>query len=275
MNLFKFFKRENSFQKESESFDLEKEINDASNSSVIEGIKRNQIEFVDSSKLVFSSLPISLAKDIDVNCRKKIEESGGKFTFPICPGMFDYSKLGYIMPAWTDIHFKANKAGVVAFSGGGKKKTNFIQPVRMNPELVTGLFDLQDGIPLSPYNLGSPWKIFSYDKDISALLLPAWYHSSVEFLENFYVYPGIVDYSTFNVCNVILAPRRKMEYTIKSGEPLLHIIPIYNKNISCGYGPPTIEQESLINYDPVFHRNQYYRKNHSRKKTFNLEETSK
>lgn len=270
MNLFNFFKRDKII--EQESFDLEREINDVSDSTIIEGVKTNQIEFVDTSKLVFSSLPILLAKDVEINCRKAAEDSGQKFTFPLCPGMFDYSKLGYVMTAWSDIHFKANKAGVVAIIGGARKKTSFSQPAPMDPGIVTGLFNTQDGIPLKPFNLNSPWKVFSYDKDISALLLPAWYHSPIEFLENFYVYPGIVDYNTFHTCNVILAPKKKMEYTIKSGDPILHIIPIYNKNISCGYGPPTVEQESLTKYDPTFHRNQFYRKNHSVKKNFQLEE---
>lgn len=272
MNLFKYFKREKKFDDISDSYELEDDIQNVSNSHIVEGTKTNQLEFVDSSKLIFSSLPIQLAQDVPINCRKTVEDSGEKFLLPICPGMFDYSKIGYVMPAWTDIHVKANKAGVLCIAGGGKKKSEFIQPLKMDAKLVTGLFQVQDGIPLTPFNLGSPWKIFSYDKDISALLLPAWYHSPIEFLENFYVYPGIVDYNTFHVCNVILAPRKRLEYTIKAGDPLLHIIPIYNKNISCGYGPPTMEQESLIKYDPAFHRNQYYRKHHSKKKEFELEE---
>lgn len=271
MNLFNIFKRKEQ-KEEFNSINLEDQINEVSNTAIIEQERKNQLEFVDSSKLVFASLPILLAKDVEITCKKTIEDAGDKFTFPLCPGMFDYSKMGYIMTAWTDIHFKANKAGVVAIAGGGKKKSEFMQPLKMNPNMVNGVFKIHDGIPLSPYNLPSPWKIFSYDKNISALLLPAWYHSSVEFLDNFYVYPGIVDYDTFHVCNVILAPKKKMEYTIKAGDPLLHIIPIYNKNISCGYGPPTVEQESLIKYDPAYHRNQYYRKVHSVKKGFDLEE---
>ena len=274
MNLFKFFKKNRVVEDNTDVFDLESQINEVSNSEVIDSIKSNQLEFVDATKLVFTSVPIQLAKDVEVNARKPVEDSGEKFTFPLCPGMFDYSRMGYIMPAWTDIHFKANKAGVVVVIGGGKKKSDFQQPLKMSPGIVNGLFQVQDGIPLSPFNLGSPWKIFSYDKNISALLLPAWFHSPIEFLESFYVYPGIVDYNTFHVCNVILAPRKRLEYTIKSGDPLLHIIPIYNKDISCGYGPPTIEQESQINYDPVFHRNQFYRKTHLTKKNFKLKENN-
>jgi hypothetical protein len=274
MNLFNFFKKPKS-NPTFESSSIEEEINYVSNTNIIESVKRNQLEFVDASKLVFASLPIQLAKDVPINSRQKVEEKNKKFTFPLCPGMFDYSRLGYIVPAWADYHFKANKAGVVAIIGGGKKTPRFNPPAPMDSGIVDGIFEIEDGIPLKPFNLNSPWKVFSYDKDISAILLPAWYHSSPEFLENFFVYPGIVDYSTFHTMNVILAPRKKMEYTIKAGDPILHVIPFYNKEIVCGYGPPTIEQESLLSYDPTIHRTQFYRKNHAVKKSFSLEEQEK
>jgi hypothetical protein len=273
MNLFKFFgwKSETT---ESES-EYEKEVNQISNTDVVQSANyKNQLEFVDASKLVFASLPIQLAKDVPVNSKKLHDDNDEKFRFPICPGTFDYSRLGYIMPAWSDFHFKVNKAGCAAIVGGNKKQSLFRQPHAMDASIVKGLFKLQDGIQLKPYNLNSPWKVFSYDKDISALLLPAWYHSDPEFLDNFYIYPGIVDYNTFHTMNVILAPKKKCEYTIKAGDPMLHIIPFYNKEIRCGYGPPSIEQESLLTYDPTFHESNFYRKNHSKKKSFKLEPQS-
>jgi hypothetical protein len=232
---------------------------------------QNQLEFIDSSKLVFSSIPIRLAKDVPVNIISAAQKKGTKSDFPICPGMFDYSRLGYILCAWEDIHFKVNKAGVVTITGTSKRPSRFKdKPVSMDPSPIEGIFTPQDGIPLSPVNLNSPWKVFSYDDTISALSLPAIYHSSPEFLENFFVFPGIVDYKSFHVLNVILAPKRKMEYTIHAGDPLLHIIPFYNRDIVCGYGPPNIEQESLINYDPTINRKNFYRKNHATKKNFKL-----
>lgn len=269
MNLFKFFKRKSNENVES---DLESEINEMSTKTVIESSQsRNQIEFIDSSKLVFASLPIKLAKDVPVNSKKMHDDNKEKFMFPICPGTFDYSRIGYVMPSWTDFHFKVNKAGTAAVIGGNRKQSPFRPPFPMEPSVVKGLFKLHDGIDLRPFNLNSPWKVFSYDKDISALLLPAWYHSDPEFLDNFYIYPGVVDYNTFHTMNVILAPKRKFEYTIKAGDPLLHIIPFYNKNIICGYGPPNMEQESLVKYDPKMHESHFYRKNHMAKKSFKLE----
>lgn len=271
MSIFNFFKKKQEPQV-FEELNIEEEINKVAEVPQKKEIKgKNQLEFVDSSKLVFASLPIQLAKDVPVSSKASIEQSGQKFTFPFCPGMFDYSRVGYIVPSWTDFHFKVNKAGSVAIIGGNKKQSPFNPPVPMESSIVTGLFKLQDKIPLRPYNLNSPWKVFSNDPDISAFLLPAWYHADPELLDNFYFYPGIVDYNTFHTMNVILAPRKRFEYTIKAGDPLLHVIPFYSKNIKCGYGPPTIEQESLLRYDPTWHEKQFYRKNHMTKKTYKLE----
>lgn len=273
MSIFNFFTKKKA--EEERVYDGESEIDQISNSAVVQSsFSKNQLEFVDSSKLVFASLPIQLAKDVPVNSKKLHDENKEKFLFPLCPGMFDYSRIGYIMPSWSDFHFKVNKAGCVGIVGGNKKQSPFKPPVPMDYAIVKGIFTPQDGISFKPFNLNSPWKVFSYDKDISALLLPAWYHSDPELLENFYIYPGIVDYNTFHTMNVILAPRKKFEYTIKAGEPLLHIIPFYNKSIKCGYGPPNVEQESLLKYDPTFHESNFYRKNHMAKKSYTLEPQS-
>jgi hypothetical protein len=49
------------------------------------------------------------------------------------------------------------------------------------------------------------------------------------------------------------------------------VIPFYNRHIECGYGPPNIEQKSILSYDPKIHENQFYRKNHNIKKSFTLD----
>lgn len=272
MSIFNFFKKKSFGDYYEDQSEREQEIQKVSEKRIAQTTQnKHHLQFVDSSELVFASLPIELAKNIPVSSKQKIENSGEKFTFPLCPGMFDYSRVGYIMRSWCDFHFKVNKAGSIAIAGGGKRKCSFSQPLPMESNIVDGLFKLSDGIALTPFNLNSPWKVFSYDNDISAFLLPAWFHSDPEFLDNFYLYPGVVDYNTFHTMNVILAPKKRCEYTVKAGDPILHIIPFYNKDIICGYGPPTIEQKSLSNYDPKVHENHFYRKNHMKKKTFKLE----
>jgi len=277
MKFFNFFKRKMQSETADNNTSFEDEINAIStgNHSELsqESLSGNDLEFIDYSKLVYTSLPIQLAKNVPISSRSYLESANKKFTFPICPGMFDYSQVGYIMPSWVDFHFIANKAGVRAIAGGNPVRgSHFKDPVYMSAELVEGLFKIYDDIPLQPFNLNSPWKIFSKRKSISALILPAFYHMDPEILENLYIYPGIVDYDKFHTANVICAVRRNCQFTIKAGEPLVHIIPFVNSEIVCGYGPATDEQESQINYDPNMYQKQYYRKNHHTKKTYILED---
>lgn len=278
MSIFDFFRKKKEVEIE-EEFNLENEINSISTNEKIESVEDqngNDLEFVDSSGFVFSSLPIQLAKDVPVSSRAAIENANKKFTFPLCPGMFDYSQVGYIMPAWVDFHIIANKAGVKIFAGAidkEKRGSHFKDPNQMGAEIVEGLFQVHDGIPLQPFNFNSPWKIFSKKKSISALLLPAFYHTNPEILDNLYIYPGIVDYDKFHTANIICAVRRRCNFTIHAGEPLLHIIPFVNSDIVCGYGPATEEQRGQSKYDPKIYQNQYYRKHHHTKKKYKLDES--
>lgn len=276
MSIFDFFRRKN--KEVGEEFNLENEINSISEnkqSETQEEQSGNDLEFIDSSGFVYTNLPIQLAKDVPVSSKSAIESANRKFTFPLCPGMFDYSQVGYIMPAWVDFHVIANKAGVKMFSGTADKEkrgSHFKDPVTMGPDIVEGLFQLHDGVPLQPFNFNSPWKIFTKKKSISALLLPAFYHTNPEILDNLYIYPGIVDYDKFHTVNIICAVRRKCNFVIRAGEPLLHIIPFVNSDIVCGYGPATEEQTGQIKYDPKIYQNQYYRKYHQTKKKYKLDE---
>ena len=231
----------------------------------------NDLEFIDYSKSIFATQPVKLAKDVEVYSRRIVEERGKKFTFPICPGINDYSRMGYIIPAWTDIHIKANRAGSTILLGGNGKSTPFDNPQIMETQILEGFFNF-DGTQPNAWNVPSPWKIFLNRKNISALLLPAVYHSTAELLENLYVVPGVVDYDNFHTANFICAIRKKCEFTIKTGEPLLHFIPFVNDNIVCGYGPPNEEQDAEIKYDPVVHENHFYRKKQQVKKVFELTE---
>lgn len=263
MSLFSFFKKKKiEFQYESQGQTVQ---NNNANKIV------NDLEFVDISKSIFATIPVQLAKDVDVHSRKVLEDKNQKFTFPLCPGIWDYSRMGYIIPAWTDIHIKANKAGSVILIGGNNKPTPFTNPYVMETHLMDGLFKFE-GTPANAWNLPSPWRIFTNKKNISALVIPAVFHSKPEILENLYIVPGVVDYDNFHVVNFIFSIRKKCQFTIKAGEPLLHFIPFLNSDIICGYGPPTQEQEAASLYDPVVHENHFYRKKQQIKKSFELNE---
>lgn len=232
--------------------------------------EKPDIEFVDTLRLSYTKAPIRLAKDEPVFFADAQKEQFKKYSFPFCPGMDDLSKYGYILPAWHDFHLKSNKAGHLAFIGGNKRGHGFAEPVPMEKEVVTGIFELQDGITLNPWKFDSPWGIF-VNKEISCFLMPAFFHST--FLDDVYVYPGIVDYSKgFKTINFICALKRDAEVKIKCGEPLLHILPFHNKTIKAEFGPASPRQLDQFKSQIHNSQKQFYRKNLMVKKRFDLKE---
>lgn len=264
MSWFSFLKkRKIEFQYESQN-----------NTTQNNALPANDLEFIDASKSIFATIPIRLAKDVDVYSRKILEERNQKFTFPLCPGIWDYSRMGYIIPAWTDIQIKANKAGCVVKIGGNNKSTPFTEPQIMDTTILDGMFRFEN-TPANAWNVPSPWKIFTNKKNISAFVIPAIYHTNPEILDNLYIVPGIVDYDDFHIVNFIFAVKKKCQIKIKAGEPLLHFIPFVNSDIVCGYGPPNPEQEAKSFYDPVVHETHFYRKKQQIKKSFELNQDNK
>lgn len=220
--------------------------------------KKPDIEFVDVSRRAYNYNPVQMAKDVPSHFTQHQIKKYGSLKFAHCPGMIDLKNYGYIIPAWDDINIMANKSGSLATIGGqnAKRQTPFRQPGRMSNDIGDGVFEPTD-IPYETLHIGSPWKIIPHNKRISVLALPAFYHSN--FLDDIYIYPGIVDYGKFCDINVICSPKRPCNITIKAGQPLLHIIPFYGQEITGGYGPATEYQEDQAD-SFVSTGKQFYRK---------------
>lgn len=237
--------------------------------------KEEDLEFIDVTEqnVVYPHYPVQLAKNVPTVMKSHQEKKYGKYEFVVCPGMHDYSRMGYIIPAWSNIQFKANKAGVVAIVGSTgedamKRATPIGQPRPMQTEITDGLIQPQDGIPMQVYNFPGAWRIIS-KKNISALVLPAIYHST--FLDDIFIYPGVVDYREFSTINLICSVKRKCEFTIKAGEPLLHVIPfITSKDVIASYGPGTREAYDATKLIKWYHEKNFYRKYYMIKKKFKL-----
>ena len=231
--------------------------------------KEKDIEFVDVTRNAYQSFPIELAKNVPVLGKDERVEKYGSNKFAHCPGMIDYANMGYIVPAWVDIHIKANKAGIVAKTGNNKRGARgFPQPKNMDQTIVEGMVDIQDNIPFKVFHIGAPWHVF-VNKNISALVLPASFHSKLS--EDLHIWPGVVDYKKLTSLNLVCTPKRACEVHINAGEPLLHVIPFLNSDITGGYGPGTQEQIDLYNNTITSGENQYYRKYLSVKKFFGLD----
>jgi hypothetical protein len=186
--------------------------------------------------------------------------------------MLDYARMGYIIPAWTDIHILANKAGV-SYRVGSEKRGNPFAPGRlMDPSIVDGVLDPEDDVPLTVLHFGAPWSIFAA-KGIAAFLMPATYHSN--FLDDLMVFPGVVNYDKFHTANFICAPRRTCDVRIRAGDPLLHVVPLRVEDIKGGLGPANIEQQGALISQIYTGDSQVYRKMYRTVKKFTLSPTSK
>ena len=100
--------------------------------------------------IVYPHYPPVLAKDIKP-LKEFQENKYGEYKFPGCPGMHDYARLGYIIPAWSNIHIKANKAGFMGVVGSvgednQKRGTTLKQPQNMDPAITDGLFEINGGV---------------------------------------------------------------------------------------------------------------------------------
>lgn len=232
--------------------------------------KTRDIEFVDTKRQTYHAFPIERAKDVPTNTYAIQKKKYGKHMMPGCPGILDYSQLGYIVPAHIDIHIIANKAGVAWYIGGAKRgDRNFDNGRQMEANFLDGAIAVQDKVPPTAILFPSPWTVWSR-KNVSAMLMPAFYHST--FLDDLYVVPGVVDYSKFHTLNFVCMPKRQCEVHIKAGDPLLQVIPFLNTTISGGFGPGTQEQlDKALNQIPGDDHN-YYRKFQMIKKNYELRE---
>lgn len=221
--------------------------------------KRPDVEFLDTTRKAYQYHPIQLAKNTPAHFRNEQLEAFGTQKFSVCPGMMDLKNYGYLMTAWDDINIIADKGGTLMFLGGGpggKREPEFHSPKLMDAGLALGVFK-PEGIPLEVFHIGSPWSISVNNPKISAMVLPPYFHS--RFLDDIYIYPGIVDYGNFTSINLICSPKRACKLTIKAGEPLLQILPFEGKEISAGYGPA--DDYDKDRHDSAFSTaKQFYRK---------------
>ena len=189
---------------------------------MVNWFRKNDIDFKFADTVegtVYPHYPPVLAKELKP-LKEHQESKFGDYRFPGCPGMHDYARLGYIIPAWTNFHIKANKAGTVVIAGSRgedalKRATMVKQPQQMARDITDGAYTPEGGIENTIWNCPGAWKIHGYGK-VSCLLLPAFFHSN--FLDDLYVYPGVVDYNGFTVINFIFSAKRPCEVEIKAGD---------------------------------------------------------
>lgn len=206
---------------------------------------------------------IKLAKDVKPKWLLNQKNNDPKDKFVQCPGMDDLYKAGYIIPAWTDITIKANRAGTMV-----KYHNPSYHPASpMSPKLVSDIIEIDKNIKFFPTKLISPWAIFT-KKGYSALVQPATFH--FPFLRDIFIYPGIVDYDNFSTSNVIFCALRECEIFIPAGTPLLQVFP-YKRELVIGEVSSTNQKDlNAFQYSFPTRVKSAYRKFFHKKKVYKL-----
>jgi len=240
-----------------------------------------KFHFADMSRTLYDLHPIQKASRVDGVHKKHQIKKYGKETFADCPGILDYKNTGWILPAWDEIKVYCSDNATMAYQGGDSKSrqaiwnaTNKVENFEIRKECGNMVPSISDGVPpgtqcpvkqLQPLHVLTPWRVET-SEDVSLLLLPPMYHS--EIVNDFLIFPGIVDYTNrFDTLNLIMSPRRTGTYTIKAGTPLLHIIPIVKDNYNATYGPA----KKNIMKGIIASCGHFYRKYVMKRSKYNLE----
>lgn len=221
------------------------------------------IDFRDPAGSTYETFPIRMARDVVMPSKEIQKKQFEKYQMPNCPGMWDYSQYGYIIPSPETIKIKANKAGVVSVI---KRRSGSTSTFPMNADFVSGIVKFEDVKP-NAHKYDLPWKVVC-KKEISAFLMPPFYHAT--YLDDIYIVPGIVDYKDYWTLNFIYSIKRACEVTINAGDPLLHVLPFWNKPIRANYGMMDIQEIGptlTSGFESIPH---FYRKTFNKKKVFKL-----
>lgn len=207
---------------------------------------------------------IELARSVMPEWIKDQKENNNTDKFLNCPGMSDYAKAGYIIPAWSDMEIKANRGGTVI-----KYNNNYnTQESNLNFKMVEPMVPINSSVRGLVIKVPCPWAIFA-KPGWSGYLVPAYYHSP--FLKDLFMYPGIIDFDTFHTINFVFTALHECELTIPAGTPLLQLIPFKREIVRgvCMKGTEDDKDRHIFSY-PTLHRSAYRRLFHQ-KKTFKLE----
>lgn len=212
--------------------------------------------------------PVKEARRVIPEWAKQQVKKSKEIKFAKCPGMFDMAQMGYIIPAWTDIHIKANKQGVVIKCA---KNVPEVRVVPMKMDVVEGLAPFRDGVARQVWKIEVPWAVFC-KPGYSAQVLPATFHSS--FLDKVYVYPGVVDYEGFHSINLIISVLEECEIDIWAGEPLLQVIPYKRESITASCGKADEKEVDKHRFGFFSRLPNFYRKafHHRKSYTMSIEE---
>ena len=161
------------------------------------------------------------------NTRKDFKKS--EPTIKYCPGIFDFTNYGYIVPAWQDFQFWVDDNGEIEWVVPISMQQ--IDNVQTHPKEQVDTCPILDNSAKYILKIMSPWLI-STPKGTSLIMCKPFYHYS----NDFDVCPGVLDSDieldlSNNEINVMLRFNVKNKVIhIKAGQPLIQLIPFKRTN---------------------------------------------
>ena len=165
--------------------------------------------------------------DIIISNKRK-EFKTTQSTIKYCPGIFDFTNYGYIVPAWQDVQIWVDDTGQVEWTVPPRMSS--INNVQLHSHKQVDTCPILDNSASYILKLISPWLI-STPKGTSLMFCKPFYHYS----NDFDVCPGVLDSDIDNEANKDISAMlrfnvKKKVIHIKAGQPLLQLIPFKRTN---------------------------------------------
>jgi hypothetical protein len=172
-----------------------------------------------------------------------------------CPGIFDFSRAGYILPMWADMYFKWHEGDL---DGWDMFTTEIVN--KLDNAITMHNYEQVSGAPFLENNcqamvkINSPWYM-QVPKGVSLFLTQPFYHNNNDFT----VCPGIIDPEVDRISNKELNCFIKLNtpdkiIKLKRGQPLMQIIPFVRAEYEFENNVPDDLDDYQIDILNIVHR---------------------
>jgi len=160
-----------------------------------------------------------------------------------CSGFMSLYKESWMVPMWSDVTLHTSSEGQFKykFATGADWATMFTHP----PSQFTGGFP--DKIH---FKINCPWHL-AEKTGVNFVFMPA-YWSLIDLFPGLGFLPGVINFSTNHSIHVnILASKVNARYDFAAGTPLVHLIPISDKEVV--FKTHAITEQELTQMEKDYH----------------------
>ena len=192
-------------------------------------------------KTTYELAPIDYANKFYPEWWKKLEKPPLNFVGKksatnarLCSSIIDTYKKGIILPMWSDFVFKMT-------TNGTKTEMYANDNAKLDGHSVSQRKGFRE--ELIHYKHISPWSIKS-ERGVFFNFNPDWYNLETS---DFELLPGMLEFYNQHSTNVnFFIQRKEQEFTVKFGQPLIHIVPLSEREIVLTNHLVTVQEHDKI-----------------------------